>query len=111
MYLLFFSKLIADFHAGYRSIFQVDDEETDKEDAESGEGKETEGVGGSDESGGAGFIYLSLIKEVSELTREPWSHVFEMSVIEFFNYINFSRWDKERERRQAEEWQLKHRAK
>lgn len=46
------------------------------------------------------YAYFSLIKEVSDMTKEPWAKCWEMGIYEFFNVVSFSR---EYNHRQIEE--------
>lgn len=54
------------------------------------------------------MVWLSLIDEVSEATREPWSKVWEMSVVEFFNLLTFCRWKAEKRKTDADKWKASH---
>ena len=53
------------------------------------------------------MVWLSLIDEVSETTREPWSKVWEMTVTEFFNLLTFCRWKADKKKADAEKWKMK----
>lgn len=37
------------------------------------------------------FLYLSLIKEVSDITKETWGNCWNMDIITFFSYLAYSR--------------------
>lgn len=37
------------------------------------------------------FLYLSLIKEVSDITKETWGTCWNMDIITFFSYLAYSR--------------------
>ena len=45
---------------------------------------------------------------MSDITKEPFSHVWEMGIYEFFNYVAFSRDYAEREKRQIEKYKRRH---
>lgn len=68
------------------------DEEGQTEDAVQRNGKEDDGG-----EGNATFAWLYLIKEVSDLTKEPWEKVWEKCIVEFFNLVSFSRYLHNRE--------------
>lgn len=48
--------------------------------------------------------YLSLIDEVSELTRLDYNQVWKMNIGEFFTYVNFSRWKSKRKADAIARW-------
>ena len=54
------------------------------------------------------MAWLSLVDEVSEATREPWSKVWEKTVIEFFNILMYCRWKAEKRKADAEKWKMAH---
>lgn len=102
--MLFFSNGVGKLHQGFKNLFQLDDEEGDKE--SQGQGEES-GVDGATQ-GDRQLIFLSLIDEVAETTRTEWEKVFRYEITYFFNIITYARWKAEREKKQAEEWKRKH---
>lgn len=51
---------------------------------------------------------MSLIDEVHEVTGTKWDDVYMMNVYEFFNYISYSRYKNEKQKRALEQWRMKH---
>ena len=56
-----------------------------------------------------GYIWLSLVDCISNLTREPFSKVWEMGIIEFFNLLGYSHYKAEKEKERIERWKQKNR--
>lgn len=98
--MLFFSKKLCDFHEAYESLFvgATDMEEDENEEEQSNVSKDRESNNSS--QGTAFYTYISLVKEVSDMTKEPWSKCWEMNIYEFFTTLSFSR---EYQRNQAEQ--------
>lgn len=107
--MLFFSQAISQFIQLYDAIFASDDDVDEDEDDLEEDLEETDGLGKRDDGevgsgnnndeGNGAYSWLSLLKEVSDLTHDPWSSCWAMPIYEFFGYVAFNR---EYNRRQEE---------
>lgn len=53
-------------------------------------------------------MWIEWVDAVSERQRISWSECFKMSIIEFFNMINYIIYKNNKEKQQIEEWKRKH---
>lgn len=97
--MVFFSPKVKEVIETFSGIFGGPDEgegDVDEED----EPAEEKVYGGSGENKrGSGFIWLSFLKMVSDLTKFNFRECWELPVMEFFSYLTFAIED---ERRKAE---------
>jgi len=49
------------------------------------------------------------VDTISQLTREPFSKVWEMGIIEFFNLLGYSHFKAEKERERIQKWKQEQR--
>ena len=80
------------------------------EDGEEGEGPgEEEGDAGENKEtqGETTFVWLSLIKEYSDMTKTPWSEVWNTNICEFLNIIRFCREYNKREKENIKKWKAR----
>lgn len=88
----FFFEIIASLSQVFPQIFGKEsegDEEYAVTEEERGSGSDEEGDGATASNGV--YTYLSLLKEVSDLTHLNFEQVWEMNVLEFFSYLVFNR--------------------
>ena len=86
-------------------------QETDTEEQESGDDRETgeDGEGSATETGKFNtFNWLFQIKKVSDLTKYNWGQVWEMEIYEFLNYLQFDIEYNKWERRELDKWKATH---
>ena len=90
MYFGFFSKSVSLLHQEFSSLFEVDDEEDDEEGDESGSDNETDGgseTGGIFAEFNRQFRWIHSVVKVRKITGYTIDQVFEMNIVEFFNYV------------------------
>lgn len=93
------------FNQGYSSLFNQEVEEDDEE----GEGQEDKsGVPESNNGFGAKWAWVSMIANVSDVTKETWANVLKMDVYSFFNITCYIIDKRQYEKQQIEEWRKKH---
>lgn len=51
------------------------------------------------------FLWLSLVKEFSDMTKERWEDVWTIDMPTFFNIISFSREFSKRQQEEMRKWQ------
>ena len=81
------------------------------EDYDEGQGIEEENEGTDEpvqEDGELFNRWLSLIDEVSELTRLDFNKVWLMNVNEFFTYASYNRWKSKKKMEAMEKWKRQH---
>jgi hypothetical protein len=49
------------------------------------------------------MVWYKILDEVSELTREPWSSVWQMPIIDFFTYYSYYGWKMNMKKKLMEE--------
>ena len=52
--------------------------------------------------------WLRMIERVSDLTKINWSDIYEMCILEFFNYLAYAVSEDKRKEEQIKAWQKKH---
>lgn len=62
-------------------------------------------MGGDQESY---FAWLTLVDNVSELTREKWDDVFRKNVYEFFNLLSYISHKNKKHKELIEKWKRTH---
>ena len=108
----FFSKEVSELNKVYGNLFGIDDEEDGEEgegpeDTDDDEGVEREADGVS-ETFARKWGWLSMVNEVSDITKLTWYQVFEMTVVEFLNICCYSRDKNNWEIAQSKKWQATH---
>ena len=107
--MLFFFEKIAEFNKEFPDLLSNDVEGIEEDDEEQGNEREDD-RSGEESVTDAEFIFswMHLIDEVSELTHEPWSKVWEMHIYEFFNTVCYGRWKSKRIKEAQERWKRTH---
>lgn len=54
------------------------------------------------------FGWLTLIDNVSDLTKDKWDDVFKKSIYEFFNLISYLKYKNRKQKEQIEKWKRTH---
>ena len=103
--MLFFSKVLSDFHKGFITLFQLANDETDNKGERQGEEKTVEGNSQKVTDADKNYWMMDLIHTFSSFTLTPWDAVWDKNIIEFFNIIAFIREYKRREAEQIKRMQ------
>ena len=104
--MLFFSNVIGEFNKGFANLLGL----ANGKDEQENDGNGQEENGGDEDADGkldAGFLWLALIKEFSDITKETWGTVWTIDIYTFFNTIAFSRKWHELEKKEMEKWRMK----
>lgn len=94
MYIGFFSTSVSVLNKEFSSIFEVDDEEGDEEGDEQGDDTENNGRSGTDRLLGEfteSFGWIHSAVKVREATGYTIDQVFNLNVVEFFNWLMYVR--------------------
>jgi len=54
------------------------------------------------------FVWLSIVKRVSDMTKFDWEKVFNLNVYEFFNYLSFCISYSRKEEEELKKWRETH---
>lgn len=54
------------------------------------------------------FAWLTLIDNISDLTKDKWDDVFKKNIYEFFNLLAYLRHKNKRQKEQIEKWKRTH---
>ena len=103
--MLFFSKVLSDFHKGFLALFQLATDETNDKGEGQREEKTVEGNTEKVTDADKNYWMMDLIHTFSEFTLTPWDAVWDKNIIEFFNIIAFIREYKRREAEQIKKMQ------
>lgn len=107
--MLFFSKVLSDFHKGFLALFQLANDETNTEGERQGEEETVEGNTQKVTDADKNYWMMDLIHTFSQFTLTPWDDVWNKNIIEFFNIIAFIREYKRREAEQIKRMQKQNR--
>lgn len=101
----FFFTALAAIHSQYPNLFPARLEEETEQD---GEGLGTDKEDESDDSFAARWGWVANVDKVAEATRESWSHVWNISIVEFFNTLAYCHDKREWEKAELEKWKKTH---
>ena len=94
MYIGFFSASVSVLNKEFSFIFEVDDEEGDEEGDEQGNDTEDDGRSGTDRLLGEfteSFGWVHSAVKVREVTGYNINEVFNLNIVEFFNWLMYIR--------------------
>lgn len=103
--MLFFSKVLSNFHKGFLALFQLGTDETNDKGERQREEETVEGNSEKVTDADKNYWMMDLIHTFSEFTLTPWDTVWDKNIIEFFNIIAFIREYKRREAEQIKKMQ------
>ena len=92
--MLFFSKVLSDFHKGFLALFQLGTDETNDEGERQGEEETVEGNSEKVTDADKNYWMMDLIHTFSSFTLTPWDAVWDKNIIAFI---------REYKRREAEQ--------
>ena len=82
-----------------------DSEDVENEEAQS---KDREARENGEGDGREYFSWITLVDNVSELTRERWEDVFKKNVYEFFNLLSYIQYKNKKMKENIERWKRSH---
>ncbi len=88
---------IGHFNAQFPNILVPDSQDGIEDDEEEQDEEE------KSDSTNSGMVWYKILDEVSELTREPWSSVWQMPIIDFFTYYSYYGWKMNMKKKLMEE--------
>lgn len=88
----------------YTNLLQISTKEDDEDEEPDEDGGDT-----SQDGTTSNFAWLYKINIVSEITRETYSEVWQMSTAEFFNYLAFATDKNNRERELMKKYEQQNR--
>ena len=84
------------------------DEDIEDDENEEVQNKDREAGENGEGNGREYFSWITLVDNVSELTRERWDDVFMKNVYEFFNLLSYIQYKNKKMKDNIEKWKRSH---